>query len=203
MNYIFINTAGVSVELLVSIAGKTRYYHCVDGKMASEALLPAIDRILAEEKALLSDFDCFACVVGPGSFTGIRIGVGTARALAFALGKSCAGITYNRAIASVLTGKRLSVVSGWAKNYYVAMYDGENTVLEPTVMEKQAAEEFIALHSDYALVCDAKSASVFGGTAVSGSEYMEKAMTAAKITKYDEVEPLYAMQSQAERELKC
>lgn len=46
----------------------------------SQKLMPLIDNILKSCKLTLADFDLFACCVGPGSFTGVRIGVSTVKA---------------------------------------------------------------------------------------------------------------------------
>ena len=43
----------------------------------SEGLFLYVEKILFENKINISDFDCFACIVGPGSFTGIRVGMST------------------------------------------------------------------------------------------------------------------------------
>ncbi|MCQ2551405.1 MAG: tRNA (adenosine(37)-N6)-threonylcarbamoyltransferase complex dimerization subunit type 1 TsaB [Clostridia bacterium] len=52
-------------------------------------LMPIIDELLKEAKVEKKDLTAIACSVGPGSFTGIRIGVSTARALAQALDIPC------------------------------------------------------------------------------------------------------------------
>ena len=46
----------------------------------SQKLMPLIDEILKENNIELSDLDLFACSIGPGSFTGVRIGVSTVKA---------------------------------------------------------------------------------------------------------------------------
>lgn len=49
----------------------------------SEKLLPLIDEILNENSIKLNDIDMYACINGPGSFTGIRIGLSTLKAFSF------------------------------------------------------------------------------------------------------------------------
>lgn len=51
-----------------------------DEKTHSQKLMPLIDAILTEAKLSINDFDLLACCVGPGSFTGVRIGVSTVKA---------------------------------------------------------------------------------------------------------------------------
>ena len=46
----------------------------------SQKLMPMIDEVLKECKLAIKDFDLFACSIGPGSFTGVRIGVSTIKA---------------------------------------------------------------------------------------------------------------------------
>jgi len=83
--------------------------------------LPAyIDAFLAENNATLKDIECLVCGTGPGSFTGVRVGVMYAKTLAFALGKPVIGISsfdaaayedisINRAV--VCTSKRNEVIA--------------------------------------------------------------------------------------------
>ncbi|HWP35399.1 MAG TPA: tRNA (adenosine(37)-N6)-threonylcarbamoyltransferase complex dimerization subunit type 1 TsaB, partial [Thermodesulfobacteriota bacterium] len=58
----------------------------------AERLLPAIDRILGDSGVGLRDLEGLAVAMGPGSFTGLRIGLATVKGLAAALGLPVAGV---------------------------------------------------------------------------------------------------------------
>jgi tRNA threonylcarbamoyladenosine biosynthesis protein TsaB len=65
----------------------------------SEVLLPAIDNALHEVNIRISGIDLFACTLGPGSFTGLRIGIATLKGFMLATGKPAAGISSLAALA--------------------------------------------------------------------------------------------------------
>ena len=65
----------------------------------SEVLLPAIDQVCRQTRIKISEIDLFACTIGPGSFTGLRIGVSTLKGLMLATGKSAVGISSLAALA--------------------------------------------------------------------------------------------------------
>lgn len=54
----------------------------------SSLLVPMIDRLFKRSRMRSKDMDCFAISIGPGSFTGLRIGVATVKGLAYALDKA-------------------------------------------------------------------------------------------------------------------
>ena len=65
----------------------------------SRTLLPMAEDLLRNTGFTLHDVDRFACACGPGSFTGIRIGVATVKGLAWALDKLCCGVSTLEAMA--------------------------------------------------------------------------------------------------------
>lgn len=75
-----------------------------NGNTHSETLLPMIESSLKLLKLNIDDIDLFACSAGPGSFTGVRIGVATIKGLAFGKGKPCVGVSSLEALAYNLLG---------------------------------------------------------------------------------------------------
>ncbi|MCP5432947.1 MAG: tRNA (adenosine(37)-N6)-threonylcarbamoyltransferase complex dimerization subunit type 1 TsaB [Alphaproteobacteria bacterium] len=68
----------------------------------AERLFPLLRATLAEAGARLADIDRFAVTVGPGSFTGVRVGLAAARGLALAAGKPLVGVTTFDALGEAL-----------------------------------------------------------------------------------------------------
>ncbi len=66
----------------------------------AERLMPMIEAVCNEAGTSFTDLDLLAVTVGPGSFTGIRIGLAAARGLALATGLPCIGVTSFAAVAS-------------------------------------------------------------------------------------------------------
>ena len=62
-------------------------------------LVPMINDVLAEVKVTASDLDLLAVTVGPGAFTGLRIGLATARGISLAANVPCIGLTTTEVIA--------------------------------------------------------------------------------------------------------
>lgn len=65
----------------------------------AEALIPMLDEMCADTDFRFEELDAFAVTVGPGTFTGLRVGLATARGFAVAMGKPCLGVTSLEAIA--------------------------------------------------------------------------------------------------------
>lgn len=69
------------------------------GKTHSQKIMPLIENMLGSLGLTCGDIDCYAAACGPGSFTGVRIGAATLKAMAHASGKPCAVISTLEALA--------------------------------------------------------------------------------------------------------
>jgi tRNA threonylcarbamoyladenosine biosynthesis protein TsaB len=96
------------------------------------SVLEDIDAVLREADVEPGELDALAVGRGPGSFTGVRIGLATARALAFALGLQAAGVSTLDALAAGAPGA-VPVID--AKRGEVFVLHGEARCLEPSRLE--------------------------------------------------------------------
>lgn len=83
-------TASVAV-----VDGKTLISECFvnAGLTHSRTLMPMVDNALSQADMKIDDIDAFCVNAGPGSFTGIRIGVAAVKGLALSSDKQCAGVS--------------------------------------------------------------------------------------------------------------
>jgi tRNA threonylcarbamoyladenosine biosynthesis protein TsaB len=70
-----------------------------EGRHRAEVLLPALEKLLRLAGVSMEKIDLLACTTGPGSFTGVRIGVSTVKGLALALRKPIVGVSTLEALA--------------------------------------------------------------------------------------------------------
>lgn len=74
------------------------------GNKHSQTLLPSVEQILKIAELSLDSIDAYACSTGPGSFTGVRIGVSTVKGLAYGRQKPCISVSSLEALAYNLLG---------------------------------------------------------------------------------------------------
>lgn len=96
------------------------------GNTHSEHLLPMIENCLERAGLTLPDLDAYACTSGPGSFTGVRIGVSVIKGLAFGTDKPCIAVSALEAIAQSLlslNGLYCAVMDARRSQVYTALFD--------------------------------------------------------------------------------
>lgn len=98
-------------------------------KTHSEVLMPLIDQLLNKVHINLTDIDLFACDNGPGSFTGIRIGLSTIKAFCDALCKPCVAVSSLEALAHTVQEENsyiCTLINAKHENVYSAIFEYEN-----------------------------------------------------------------------------
>ena len=103
----------------------------------SVTLMPAIDQLFADLQMSPQDIDQIAVSDGPGSYTGLRIGVTTAKTIAYTLDKDLIGVSSLKAIAANCVGVNKMTVPMFGarrKNVYAGAYCWKENRLE-TVLE--------------------------------------------------------------------
>jgi tRNA threonylcarbamoyladenosine biosynthesis protein TsaB len=123
-----------------------------EGAMAhGELLAPAIDRAVREAGVLMADITDVAVGVGPGPFTGLRVGVVTALTLGDSLGVSTHGVCSLDVLAAEVSGAAPFLVATDArrKEVYWGLYDGGARIEGPAVDRPDA---LAAIHSGIPVV---------------------------------------------------
>ena len=197
-----------------------QYSQC-SGLTHSRTLLPMIEDLLKNTEKRLSDIELFAVSHGPGSFTGIRIGVSTVKGLAWAGEKPCVGVSTLEAMAwhgILFDGIICPVMDARRSQVYNALFKSENGRIERLCRDRaialsELAQELKGMNERVFLVGDGAEMSF---------EYLTQAgidcVLAPQNVRYqsawgvamasigktpgsaDELLPVYLRLSQAERE---
>ena len=118
----------------------------------AEALMPLIDRVMAAADIGFTALDRIAVTTGPGSFTGLRVGISAARGLALAAGKPAVGLTTLSAYAAPVVAESaphavLSVIDARHDQVYFQLVGGDGSMrLRPAIAP---IDEVIAASSEH------------------------------------------------------
>jgi len=127
MNILMIDTSGPACGVAVMQDGRMICeLQLTSGKTHSQWVMPMVDQALSMCEMQVGDVDLFGAVVGPGSFTGVRIGVSSVKALAHAAGKPCIGVDALEALAanaSFFDGVICPILDARAQQVYGAMFE--------------------------------------------------------------------------------
>lgn len=119
----------------VALCDDERLLSCTtvqNGNTHSETLLPMVEETLRRFSLRPSEVGLFACSSGPGSFTGVRIGVSTIKGLAFGTGIPCIGVSTLEALAYNLVGfdgLLCPVMNARRNQVYNALFDCRGGVI--------------------------------------------------------------------------
>lgn len=121
-------------------------------KTHSQRLMPMIQELLSDLELTAGDIDVFAAAVGPGSFTGLRIGVATVKALAHASGKRVVSVGTLEALAYNVPYTEhiiVPVMDARRNNVFAASYIWDGTLKEIGEPEGITIEECVASCGDF------------------------------------------------------
>ena len=185
----------------------------------SQTLMPMVDELLRQVGWKVPEIDRFICAKGPGSFTGLRIGIGTVKGLAMGVDAPCVGVSTLKALAYRMWGTGQTVVpimDARRGEVYAGVYRQEDDRMIPIFPDRA-----LPLRE---LLCDLTGECIFLGDGVpvhqkTITEVMGKAAHFAPLSHalpgaaalivasldekeltYHELAPVYLRKSQAERE---
>ena len=122
-------------------------YTVDNGLTQSELLLPMAEDMLKALKIGFEDIDLFAVSVGPGSFTGVRIGVALVKGLAFSKGKPIAAVSTLEALAENLAPTDAIIVpcmDARRNQVYNALFEGNGTEIRRITPDRAIALDALA-----------------------------------------------------------
>ncbi len=138
MNILAVSTSGRAASAaLIRDGVSVRMKLSDDGLTHSETIMPIVDALFSDGAPFSFDeVDAFAADMGPGSFTGVRIGVCIANAFAMASGKPVVGISALEALARAASGSEAvcALVDARNGNGYAALYRGAEELIPPSAV---------------------------------------------------------------------
>lgn len=208
MRFLAIDTVGSAVRAALSCG---MHFSDPNQRNASAVLLPAIDTLLTQADWTPQDLSFLACVAGPGSFTGIRIGISTVRTMCHALKKPAVGmhghvvLAYNERADGAQ--RILCVSDGSNGTAYVTELGADRMIVTPCVCLPQADAVQLAEAYKGTVCVDTYMARLLphavppdtnGRSLLRAAEALRDTATDA-----ERLLPLYVRESQAERDLKA
>lgn len=145
------STSNLTVSIIKNQEVIYKYQETILSDMSSK-LLPIIDNGLKELGLKLENIDKIFVVNGPGSFTGIRVGVTVAKTIAWALKKEIITLSSLELIATTNTSKKYIVpmIDARRNNVFAGIYDNNlNCIKEDKLI---SIEEISNLNGDYEFI---------------------------------------------------
>ena len=148
MKILALETSAKAVSAAVSEDGKILCSGYQDtGLTHSRTLMPIVEHILKNTGLTVADMDAIAVAAGPGSFTGIRIGVAAAKGLAFAADKPAVGVSTLAAMArnvAFCDGLVVCAMDARRQQVYNALFEAKDGQLLRLTPDRAIALEELA-----------------------------------------------------------
>ncbi|MBN2544373.1 MAG: tRNA (adenosine(37)-N6)-threonylcarbamoyltransferase complex dimerization subunit type 1 TsaB [Spirochaetes bacterium] len=218
MNYLAFDTSSKILKLIVKINAKTIALENEDNSKHIENLLPAIDKSLKKIKCDKSDINIVGVCTGPGSFTGIRIGISAALGISFASKIKCFGFSVFEVYKYLLKDQKNSVIipiiDAKKEKYYCSFIEPDDDIeyydisldqIIENIKLKYNSKQIIFTGEDFKIIKDKiKNKINFiekfnkGYSSKDMADYIENLLKKEK--KLDHPHPIYIRKSDAEIE---
>lgn len=137
-------------------------------KTHSQVIMPMVKDIIEKTGKAVKDIDLIAVAKGPGSYTGLRIGIAGVKAMGFALGCKCCGVSTLEALAYnniAHKGTICSIMKARGELVYACVFKSDGYGLEQLMDEKiiscDELAEFLAYNGTEVLLCGDGAADFF------------------------------------------
>ncbi len=224
MKILSLDSTSVTASVAITENGKTLAENFINnGLTHSQTLMPLVEKTLKDADVSVKDIDLFAVTNGPGSFTGVRIGIASVKGMADALNKPCFAVSTLEAIAEPLKNEdciACAVMDARCNQVYTAIFDGGKRLCEDkAVLIDELGEELkqynkkVVFIGDGAKICCEKLNGVLNNIEIAdeniryihalsiGRLAEEKLANGENTTKSANLVPFYLRLPQAEREL--
>ena len=200
MKILAIDTTRKSAKIFL-VNGKINKVHSLkDEEKQSEFLMINIDNFLKHNSLTLSDLDVFGVITGPGSFTGIRVGIATIKAFSYALKKNIVNATVFDIVKDKVDNGVFLTECTSSSYYFADIFDGE--IVKTGVIDKKDLgtinKDIYVLEEEHILDSEAYKLNVLKDYS---NLCFNKFMQLAQKKDFQSPEPYYIQTSQAERNL--
>lgn len=137
-------------------------------KTHSQVIMPMVRDIISQTRKSMSDIDRIAVANGPGSYTGLRIGVAAVKAMCFALDRKCIGVSTLEGLAfnnTTFHGTICSVMKARGELVYTCSYRSDGyfpeAICEEKIVSRDELAEFLAFNGKETLLCGDGAADFF------------------------------------------
>ena len=200
MNILTLDTTRKSAMIFLVKDNERKIKTLKETEKQSEHLMLNIDQFLIENNMKLADIDVFGVVVGPGSFTGIRVGIATIKAFAYALNKSVVALNLFEIVKDEIVNGQFVCECTSNSRYFANIKNGN--VVEVGVIENSKLGEYknklFVLKEEHFSDIEAYNLNVLTNyTDLCFDKFIK--LSIAK--QFSSPEPYYIQVSQAERNL--
>lgn len=195
MNVLAVSTSSKNPSAALMLNDKIHCLVDTSGEQHSVALTRLVDELFSMHNADVNALDLLAVDVGPGSFTGVRIGVSFINALAYSLNIKIVPVSSLSALKQISadpSARILTALDARNGNGYYALFERGKTVVEPSACVLADAEKLI--DADTVVIGDC-----FGRSDCCTAEHVLKEACLSPDSAQGSVQAMYLRPSQAER----